>query len=938
MPILGLLMGSLCFFARVSTAATLEEARSLYRGGRYEEAIEQYSELQDDHPAAAAIGRARSHAAIGEYDTAAAALKSVVESNNASADALAEAARLAFERGDIESAQGYTARALTDAPNHLLGRWIDAEIKRVTGKTDDADAVCEALVDYYNANDVADAESLHWIGLAAARFARQNALTDQFKFLVNELYPDALAIEPDYGPAYLETARLFLEKYNQAEADRSLKAALRINPRSAEAHAAMATLALQNWDLADAQRSIDRALEINPQLAEAHRLQADVHLANFDTVSAAKVLAVAEAVHPSAEETLGRVGAVYLIEDGLRDADANVGGRFEQLAGEVTARNPAAGVFYFTAAERLEQRRKFIEAEYCFRQAIERSPRLLGPRAGLGMMYMRLGREAEAKDLLDASFERDPFHVRVNNTLKVLEVLETYETLETDHFLIRYDAEKDAVLARYAADYLESIYPSLCKQFGFEPPDKSLFEVFSRARNTAGHGWFSARMVGLPYIGTVGACAGKMVALASPNDTRQKFNWATVLKHEFIHVINLQQTNYNLPHWFAEAIAVYNEGYPRPETWDRLLLERVPKDEVFDLDSINLGFIRPKSGIDWQMAYCQAELYAEYMVERFGEDAFAKLLAAYRDNLTTQEALRRCFDVDQADFEAGYRDYMDRVVAEIQIPRATETADLGDLEQASRDEPENPDAQAELAYALLARKTYAEARQAAARAIALDASHALANYVVARLQLLIGETRRAIETLESSLDRAAPNERVLNLLAALYVRAEDYSKAEALYQIGVEAFPGDVNWQKRLARVYLNTRNDEALVPILEDLAQRDGDDLTVRKKLAQIAFAEKKFADSAEWSNQAIQIDVMDADSHRLWARALAEGDDLEEAIEQTEVAIEFYSDDRVLVIQLASLLQTVGRTNEAIRLLDDYLAKHDDETAQQLLEKLKR
>ena len=56
------------------------------------------------------------------------------------------------------------------------------------------------------------------------------------------------------------------------------------------------------------------------------------------------------------------------------------------------------------------------------------------------------------------------------------------------------------------------------KKFGFQPEGKSLFEIFSRAKNTDGHGWFSARMVGLPYIGTVGACAGRMVAMQSPND------------------------------------------------------------------------------------------------------------------------------------------------------------------------------------------------------------------------------------------------------------------------------------------------------------------------------------------------------------------------------------------------------------------------------------
>ena len=121
-------------------------------------------------------------------------------------------------------------------------------------------------------------------------------------------------------------------------------------------------------------------------------------------------------------------------------------------------------------------------------------------------MHMRLGDEAEAEKLLDESFEIDPFNVRVSNTLKVLDVLDGYATLETEHFIIKFDRGKDELLARYAAEYLEEeVYPALCKQFGFEPEGKSLFEIFNQAKNTGGHGWFSARMVGLPYIGTVGA-------------------------------------------------------------------------------------------------------------------------------------------------------------------------------------------------------------------------------------------------------------------------------------------------------------------------------------------------------------------------------------------------------------------------------------------------
>ena len=116
------------------------------------------------------------------------------------------------------------------------------------------------------------------------------------------------------------------------------------------------------------------------------------------------------------------------------------------------------------------------------------------------MMHMRLGEEQQAKEILDEAFKSDPFNVRVNNSLKVLEVLDGYETLETEHFRVKFNPATDKLVARYMGHWLEEVYPGLVQQMGFAPPEKSLFEVFSKAKNTDGHGWFHARMVGLPHI------------------------------------------------------------------------------------------------------------------------------------------------------------------------------------------------------------------------------------------------------------------------------------------------------------------------------------------------------------------------------------------------------------------------------------------------------
>ena len=132
--------------------------------------------------------------------------------------------------------------------------------------------------------------ALRWIGLAAAEYARRNRLSDQFDSLVNDLYPNAVKLDADYWPAHFEAGRLFMEKYNRADAAKEFQAALEINPRAAEVHAAMAELAMEDFHLEQAEASLRRAEQINPRLPEVWRIKADVAWLNDDADESLRLL------------------------------------------------------------------------------------------------------------------------------------------------------------------------------------------------------------------------------------------------------------------------------------------------------------------------------------------------------------------------------------------------------------------------------------------------------------------------------------------------------------------------------------------------------------------------------------------------------------------------------------------------------------------------
>src|SRR3954451_18029800 len=115
------------------------------------------------------------------------------------------------------------------------------------------------------------------------------------------------------------------------------------------------------------------------------------------------------------------------------------------MAAELSAlRNaPHPATFYAALAERLADRRKYFSAERAFLQAAAADPTRAEAPIGLGMLYMQIGRESEARSLFDESFAADPFNVRADNMMKVLRHMETYSPVETEHYSVMVDPTQD---------------------------------------------------------------------------------------------------------------------------------------------------------------------------------------------------------------------------------------------------------------------------------------------------------------------------------------------------------------------------------------------------------------------------------------------------------------------------------------------------------------
>jgi len=857
------------FLAAAASAqdATLKEARERWLRGNYAEAEELYGQLAKNprDRAAATIGLSRTLASTGDYTQAIRVVETALTELPKDASLLARHAETLYQTGRWDEAEKAANQAIALEDENFLARWIRGQIYRDRGELTKADEEFRWFIRTYsqrsfNDMEITDPDLLVLVGLAGSERARWHNLQDQFQFILNEVFLEATKKDKSFWPGEYQAGALFLEKYNKASAVRSFDKVLTINPRAAEAFAGKGFLAMQRFEIKDADQLAERALEINPHLPDALRLKADVHIFSGEIDAALKVLEQARKINGREETTLARITACHYL---AKDA-----GKLDAIIKEVEKQNPRAGMFYYELADQLDGQKFMDDAEKYFRRAIELRPKLPYAFNGLGLLCMRMGREEEAREILTRAFDFDSFNVRVHNSLQVLDHLKSYTTLKTEHFHLRYDADNDKVLAAFMAKYLEEIYEELATMFAYRPKGPILIEIFNR------HDMFSGRVVALPDLHTIGACTGRMVGMVSPREKSgvvgEPFNWARVLRHELVHVFNLEQTKFRVPHWFTEGLAVRNEGFPPPPAWQTILAERVADNDLMNLDNILLGFIRPKSAEQWQQAYLQSLLYVEYLDKTHGPKAISGLLAAYTDDLNTDAALRKVCGVGKLEFEKGYLAFLKERVKQSGARPAEKVLTFKELKEQNKQKPDDLDVQAQLAERYLSIGNSAEATRLTDDVLAAKKTHPLAAYVKARLLLKKGLKDDALRALEAGVDTKDPNEKVLKFLARMQIDRGKVDDAARTCELGRRFEPYETSWLTELARIYNLTGDEGKLIDVLKDLCRHSADELPGRRRLAKLLQQRGQHADAERYAREALEIDVLDTDAQRTLENAL--------------------------------------------------------------------
>ena len=213
------------------------------------------------------------------------------------------------------------------------------------------------------------------------------------------------------------------------------------------------------------------------------------------------------------------------------------------------------------------------------------------------------------------------------------------------------------------------------------------------------------------------------------------------------------------------------------------------------------------------------------------------------------------------------------------------------------------------------------------RTLKLKAHHPLASYVKARLFQAIGDTDAALALLGPALDPAQPDERVIDLLAELQMKAGKLDEAERLYELARKDDPFHTKWIAGLARVHLRQEDEGKFLGDLVKLADNDADDLAVRQALAERLLKAGQADRAEKWATECLYIEVYDPANHVCLADALAAQDKFAAAIEEYQTALTLKpKKPNDLKVRLARAQAGAGHPEEAQATLEAVLKTDPD------------
>jgi tetratricopeptide (TPR) repeat protein len=436
--------------------------------------------------------------------------------------------------------------------------------------------------------------------------------------------------------------RMYLDHWQADIASGLFAEALKINENYAPALLGAALVAGEEFQGA-AIKSAEKALAADPKLYEAHEIIARVHLEDADPKKAAEAANAALKIYPEALDAMALLGTIDLLNDKTDSPWMT----------QVLKINPHYGNAYAIAGHFFVINRRYEEGIAIYRKALDLDPSMNEARSHLGVTLMNLGREDEAQKQLEQAYNAGYQDPETVNSLRLLDSYKNYDTFKTPTTILRLAKKESALLRPYFQEQFDRTVADYDKKYHYKLKQPVQVEVYPN------HDDFAVRTLGMPGIGGIlGVTFGYVVAMDSPSARKPgQWHWASTMRHELSHVYSLEMTDFRVPRWFSEGLAVYEETAASPDWGDRLdpgAIAAIKEKKLLPIAELDRGFMHPTYGDQVIVSYFQGGKICSYIAERWGYEKLIAMLHDFGNKLTTPEVVEKDLQMKPEEFDKQF--------------------------------------------------------------------------------------------------------------------------------------------------------------------------------------------------------------------------------------------------------------------------------------------
>jgi cellulose synthase operon protein C len=566
----------------------------------------------------------------------------------------------------------------------------------------------------------------------------------------------------------------------------------------------------------------------------------------------------------------------------LADDDAG----FERAQQAVLALNPKYTRMYQIIGDFADWEHRYDEIVAMMRKAVQIDSQDAKAHAQLGLNLIRAGDDVAALSSLRTAFKKDPFNVRVFNTLNLYEdeIPKNYVSVKHKLFTIRYHKEERPILERYVPQLLEQAWRKMTQAYGFVPHIPVGVELYAERQN------FAIRTSGLPTTAIQGVCFGKTMASMSPKE--EKFNLGMTLWHELAHVFHIQMSKSHVPRWFTEGLAEYETLAERKE-WSREhdpdLYQALRSNSLPKVGAMSRAFTRAEELSDIATAYYASSQILVMLVPKHGMGKMSEMLRLWGEGKRTEEVIQRALGVSAEELDRQFRSFSEKKLARYKT-QFVPIGRTGGYDKAKENAEKAPaDATKQTVHALAALRAGhpKEAEEALARALKADPKFPDAVWLSARMAM----GKKSIEQAQKLLDQLIKDGNdgyvVQMALADLAEAGKDVAKMKASLEAAQRFDPTQAEPIQALVDLAKKSGDKDGELAGLRKLAVLEEHEPRVYRRLMRALLDRKLYDEAKQVGEMALWADVEGLETHVLLAEALVAKDMLPRAIYELETAL---------------------------------------------------